>query len=173
MQKINTILGLNLLQKKLNHLKSQLPQTTTQIEEARARGDLSENYEYHAAKKARNELQREIDHLSEYIASSKSIDIEQIKSDEIYIGSKVTFKKIGTDKTETYVLLGDRESETLKSKAINSISIYSPIAHDMLRKRAGDIFRFRDDRYKIISADIASHDEIIQAMNQDLLQYNT
>lgn len=175
-QKLNTRFAIDLLQKKLNHLKSQLPEASAQIEKARALGDLSENYEYHAAKKARNDLQREIDVLSQYMTEAKTGHLPTAQPKEVSFGSKVMFKKLGPDSNSssyTYIILGDHESEVSKSNAVSSISLYSPIAQSMLGKAVNSIFKFREDKYKILSIEAASEDEVVQSMNKELAWYKS
>jgi transcription elongation factor GreA len=175
-QKLNTRFAIDLLQKKLNHLKSQLPEASAQIEKARALGDLSENYEYHAAKKARNDLQREIDVLAQYMTEAKTGHLPITQPTEVYFGSKVMFKKLGPDSNSssyTYIILGDHESEVSKSNAISSISLYSPIAQSMVGKTVNSIFKFREEKYQILRIDAASEDEVVQSMNKELAWYKS
>ena len=90
--------GFEKLQKEFEHLKKvRKPQLSNEIEEAREKGDLRENAEYHAAKEALTHVQRRIAQLTVKLSSAKIIDDEEIPSDKIFIGAKVTLKDIDAD----------------------------------------------------------------------------
>lgn len=172
-QYLNTKLGLTLIQNKLMHLIAQLPKASSDIEKARSMGDLSENFEYHAAKKILANLQKEINELTKYMENAISHTLSSTTPESVCFGSKVTFKKLNSNDVEcTYIILGDHESEISKHKAINSISLYSPIIQAMLHKPVNSMFKFRNDVYKITQLDAVSENELYEAINQDLLLYD-
>lgn len=122
------------------------------VKEARAHGDLSENFEYHAAKKDKNKNESRIRYLERMIKTAVVIE-EESKEDEVGINNKVTvfFEEDGI--TEHYKLVTTVRNNTL----IGLISIESPIGKAMLGKKKGDrvYVKVSDDYgYYIVIQDI-------------------
>ena len=125
--------GLNELQEELKDLKeNKRPEVISQIKEARAQGDLSENAEYHAAKDKQGQIEARIKEL-EYIIDNATI-ISGTKSSTIKIGSTVEIEYIDDKETETYKIVGSTEADTFENKISNE----SPIAVAILGKKVGE-----------------------------------
>ena len=125
--------GLNELQEELKDLKeNKRPEVISQIKEARAQGDLSENAEYHAAKDKQGQIEARIKEL-EYIIDNASI-ISGTKSSTIKIGSTVEIEYIDDKETETYKIVGSTEADPFENKISNE----SPIAVAILGKKVGE-----------------------------------
>ena len=125
--------GLNELQEELKDLKeNKRPEVISQIKEARAQGDLSENAEYHAAKDKQGQIEARIKEI-EYIIDNASI-ISGTKSSTIKIGSTVEIEYIDDKETETYKIVGSTEADPFENKISNE----SPIAVAILGKKVGE-----------------------------------
>lgn len=103
------------------------------VKEARAHGDLSENFEYHAAKKDKNQNESRIRYLERMLKTSEVIS-EESKEDEVGLNNTVTLYFEDDDEEETYKLVTSVRGNSLK----NYISTESPIGRAILGHRAGD-----------------------------------
>lgn len=103
------------------------------VKEARAHGDLSENFEYHAAKKDKNKNESRIRYLERMIKTADIIT-DNSKEDQAGIFNTVEIYFEEDDITETYKLVTTVRGNSLKGL----ISIESPIGRAVLGRRAGD-----------------------------------
>ena len=71
------------------------------VKEARAHGDLSENFEYHAAKKAKNQNESRIRYLERMLKTAEIVE-DHSKSDEIGLNNTVELYCEDDDEVETY-----------------------------------------------------------------------
>ena len=92
------------------------------VKEARAHGDLSENFEYHAAKKDKNQNESRIRYLEKMIRTAKIISTDSA-DDEVGMNNTVTVYFEDDDEEETYKIVTTIRGNSLK----NYISIESPI----------------------------------------------
>lgn len=126
--------GLEEVQEELNDLKLNVrPEVISQIKEARAQGDLSENAEYHAARDRQGHVEARIKEL-EYIVDNATI-IEEGKKGTISVGSTVEIKYIDDDEIETYTIVGSTEADPFENKISNE----SPIAVGIMGKKVKDV----------------------------------
>ena len=103
------------------------------VKEARAHGDLSENFEYHAAKREKNQNESRIRYLEKMIKTAEIID-DSSKDDEVGINNTVEVYVEEDDETESYRIV-----TTVRGDALNGlVSIESPIGKALLRKKVGD-----------------------------------
>ncbi len=103
------------------------------VKEARAHGDLSENFEYHAAKKDKNQNESRIRYLERMLKTSEVVS-EDSREDEVGLNNTVTLYFEEDDEEETYKLVTSVRGNSLK----NYISTESPIGQAILGHRAGD-----------------------------------
>jgi transcription elongation factor GreA len=96
------------------------------IKTARAFGDLSENYEYHAAKNEQGLLERRITILQDRLRRAVVIDEGSLKSDVIGVSSKVTIKH------------DDGETMDVEISSVGGVSPESPLGAALLGKKVGD-----------------------------------
>ena len=90
--------GFRKLQEELHRLRTvDRPHISHQIAEARDKGDLSENAEYHAAKEDQGLLEARIAKMEEVLASARVFDPEQVENDKVYIHSTVKVKPSEND----------------------------------------------------------------------------
>ena len=107
-------------------------QALEDVKEARAQGDLSENFEYKAAKQFKNRNESRIRYLEKMIKTATIID----DSDESQIGlnDSVTIYIEEDDMEECFKIV-----TTIRSDAINNmVSIESPIGEALLKHKVGD-----------------------------------
>lgn len=104
------------------------------IEEARSKGDLSENAEYDAAKEAQGFLEDRITKLDNVLANSRIIDTKNLDLSQVRILTKVTILNKKTNKEMQYTLVSPNEADFAKGK----ISIHSPIGQALIGKEVGD-----------------------------------
>ncbi|MBR1466832.1 MAG: transcription elongation factor GreA [Bacteroidaceae bacterium] len=111
------------------------PEVIRQIQEAREKGDLSENAEYDAAKEAQGKLETKIVELKAALASAKIIDMSKIQTDTVQILSKVEIKNVRTGQIMKYQIVSESEANLREGK----ISIGTPIAKGLLGKKVGEV----------------------------------
>ena len=103
------------------------------VKEAIAHGDLSENFEYHAAKKDKNKNESRIRYLQRMIRTAQIVS-DDSKEDEVGINKAVEVYFEDDDECETFKLV-----TTVRGKSIdNRISTESPIGKAILGHKAGD-----------------------------------
>ena len=129
-------------------------QAQEDVKEARAHGDLSENFEYHAAKKVKNQNEGRIRYLERMIKTAVVIEDESA-ADEIGINDTVEIL-IEEDKTvETYKLV-----TTVRGDSLNGlISVESPMGKALLSHKVGD-------KVSIKVNDNFSYDVIVQRIDK-------
>jgi transcription elongation factor GreA len=106
-----------------------------EIAEARAKGDLSENAEYDAAKEAQGYLEKKIAELENILATSEIIDERNIDDTKAFLLSTVTILNRKTNKEMKYTLVSKDEADFKEKK----ISVDSPIGQAILGKEVGDV----------------------------------
>lgn len=103
------------------------------VKEARAHGDLSENFEYHAAKKDKNQNESRIRYLERMIKTAQIVE-DHTAEDEVGINTKVTVRFEDEDETATYKIV-----TTVRGNSLNGmISIDSPIGKALIRHKTGE-----------------------------------
>lgn len=103
------------------------------VKEARAHGDLSENFEYHAAKKDKNSNESRIRYLERMLKTAEIVS-DQSAENEVGINNTVTVYFEDEDETEEYKLVTSVRGSSLKGR----ISIESPMGKALLGHKAGD-----------------------------------
>ena len=128
--------GMKRLKKELLELRTEgRAAMAKQIQEARDKGDLSENAEYDAAKNAQGMLEMKIAKLEETMASARLIDKEKLDKSKVNILSTVVIKNLTANKEFTYKLVAEDEAD-LKN---GLISVSSPIGKGLLGKKVGEV----------------------------------
>ena len=128
--------GLAKLKKELDQLTSvDRPAISTQIAEARDKGDLSENAEYDAAKEAQGLLEMKISRLENILAKARLIDESKLDTSQVQILNKVKIKNTKNNQQVEYMLVSEAESDFKSGK----ISVATPIAKGLLGKKVGDV----------------------------------
>lgn len=132
--------GYDKLVAELRHLENvELPQVRDAIAEARDKGDLSENFEYHAAKREQGRLLSQIRFRQRVLENARVIDKAVLKREGIGLLSKVEMTNLANNARMTYTIVSPHEANLREGK----ISIKSPIAQALLNKKVGDIVEVR------------------------------
>ncbi len=108
------------------------PQALEEVKSARAHGDLSENFEYHAAKKVKNQNESRIRYLEKMIRTARVIS-EESAEDEVGINNTVTVEFTDDGSVETYRIVTTVRGNSLE----NLISNESPLGKALLGKKEG------------------------------------
>ena len=103
------------------------------VKEARAHGDLSENFEYHAAKKDKNKNESRIRYL-EKILKTATIISDESESDEVGLNNTVEVYFEEDDEIETFKIVSTMRGDSVKGR----ISSESPIGAALMGHKAGD-----------------------------------
>lgn len=127
--------GYDKLVAELHQLESvELPQVREAIAEARDKGDLSENFEYHAAKREQSRLLGRIRFKQKVLANVRVIDMSRLETGRVQLLSKVEMTNLSNNKKMIYTIVNPHEANIHEGK----ISIKSPIAQALLNKKSGD-----------------------------------
>ena len=132
--------GYDKLVAELRQLESvELPQVKEAIAEARDKGDLSENFEYHAAKREQSRLLGRIRFKQRVLANARVIDMSRLATYTVQLLSKVEMTNLANNSRMTYTIASPHEANIREGK----ISVKSPIAQALLNKKVGDVVEVR------------------------------
>ena len=112
----------------------ELPKVKEALVEAREKGDLSENFEYHAARREQSRLLGKIRFKQKVLEFARVIDTSRLSSDHVGLLSKVTLTNLNNQTKTTYTIVSPHEANMSEGK----ISIKSPIAQALLNHQTGD-----------------------------------
>lgn len=118
-----------------NLISVEFPKIKDALAEARAQGDLSENFEYRAARRAQAKMISRIRYLQKVLKYSRVIDTKNLPKDQISLLSKVEFTNLNTNTRMTYTIVSPHEMNLQEGK----ISLKSPIGEALMGKKAGDV----------------------------------
>lgn len=128
--------GLQKLKEELQQLESvERPRVIRAIQEARDKGDLSENAEYDAAKEEQNMLESRIAVLKSRIVDARIIDESRISTKEVQILTKVKVRNVKNGMEKVYHLVTEGEANIAQGK----LAVTTPIAKGLLGKKVGEI----------------------------------
>ena len=123
-----------MMQKELDHRKLELmPELIEEVKRTRAFGDLSENFEYHAAKKEKNRNESRIRYLERMLKTAVIVE-DHSGADEVGLNNTVQVYCEDDDELETYRIV-----TSVRGSSLNGlISIESPIGKALLGHKVGD-----------------------------------
>ena len=136
------------------------------VKEARAQGDLSENFEYKAAKQDKNRNESRIRYLERMIKTAHVISDES-RPDEVGIGDRVELYIPEDDETETYKLVTTVRGNSLKGL----ISIDSPLGKALRGRKIGDKIYVRVNEAYGYEAEIRAIDKSAEEEEESLRKY--
>ena len=121
-------------------------QRNEEVKEARAHGDLSENYEYKAAKRERGRNEGRIKYLERMIKTA-TIITDNTGDGEVGLGKIVNIYFIEDDMNIEYEIVTTMETDAINNK----ISIESPLGKMIYKKKVGDIVNIDspDGEYRV------------------------
>lgn len=113
----------------------ELPRVKDAIAEARAQGDLSENFEYHAAKREQGKLLGRIRFKQRVLENARVINTSVLGDDTVGLLRTVEITNLSNNQKMRYTIVSPNEANLKEGK----ISIKSPIIEALLGKKTGDI----------------------------------
>lgn len=126
--------SLQILKDELEHRKNVVRfQINEELKEARAHGDLSENFEYKAAKKNRADNNRRMGYLEKMIKTAKIIS-DDTSENQVGIGKIVTLRFLDDDEEEDFTMVTTVEADPLNNK----ISIECPLGKALYKRNLGE-----------------------------------
>ena len=132
--------GYDKLVAELHQMESvDLPQVRDAIAEARDKGDLSENFEYHAAKREQARLLGRIRFKQRVLANARVLDTSNRNADSVQLLSRVEMTNMGNASRMTYTIASPHEANLREGK----ISIKSPIGQALMGRKVGDVVEVR------------------------------
>ncbi|MBP0990584.1 MAG: transcription elongation factor GreA [Oscillospiraceae bacterium] len=127
--------GLKNLEDELEQLKTvKRKEVAEKIKVALSFGDLSENSEYDEAKNEQAFVESRIAVLEAMLKNVRILDIDELSTEEIRVGSKVRLKDIEFDEEVTYSIVGSTEADPNNGRISNE----SPIGKAMIGHKVGD-----------------------------------
>ena len=150
------------LEKEMESINKLRAETASQIQEAASHGDLKENYEYKAAKEKMEFVVYKKQLLQSH-APFRFIEFNEIDTDEVGFGNKVTIREEGKDEAETYYLLGPVESELELYPMV--VTTRAPFAQAMIGKEINEDFMIeisgKETKFTVIAIEKISSDDKI------------
>lgn len=125
------------LQKDLQAMIDRRPVISKAIAEAREKGDLKENADYHAARDEYAFNESQIKHLEGRLKSLTVVDTSDIPEGMVFLGSTVKLKDLKTGDFETVRIVGEVGQVDADSD-IMEVSARSPLGEALARARVGD-----------------------------------
>ena len=118
----------------LDELVSRVPTITKAIADAREKGDLKENAEYHAAREEMGMLNARISELKSKLSQAEIVDESQIDTSRVAFGAKLQLEDVKDKSVENWQLVGPGEDDALENKILTS----SPMGAALIGKKVGD-----------------------------------
>ncbi len=133
---ILTYEGLKKLEEELEFMRGpKRMEIKERIKVALSFGDISENSEYDEAKNEQAYVEGRIAQLEAMLKNARVIDEEDVSTDKVTVGSKVTLLDMEYDEEVVYTIVGSTEADPASSKISNE----SPVGSALLQKKKGDI----------------------------------
>ena len=136
------------------------------VKEARAQGDLSENFEYKAAKQDKNRNESRIRYLERMLKHAKIVS-DQSAEDEVGINNTVDLYFEDVDEVETYRLVTSVRANSMEGK----ISIESPLGKAIKGRKTGDRIFVKTSENAGYYVEIRKIDKTTDDSNDHLRKY--
>jgi transcription elongation factor GreA len=131
----------------LNHLLVvDIPQNKKELSRAREFGDLSENFEYKAAKEKQAQLMEKARLIEQALKKVKLIKAENIDASAVSIGTRVTLRSTDKGDTIEYTILGRWDTDLNK----HILSNEAPVAQTLLGRKQGETVSLNDSVFEIV-----------------------
>ena len=133
--------GAEKLKEELDNLKHiERPKIAQAIKEAREKGDLKENAEYHAAREQQSFAEGRIKDIEAKLSNAQIIDIKNIPaSSRVIFGTTVDLIDLGNNSKSKYKIVGEDEADLKENK----LAVTSPLARCLIGKEEGDIVELK------------------------------
>ncbi len=127
--------GKKKIQFELEELNDRVPVIAKAIEEAREKGDLRENAEYHAAREEMGMINARISDLKSKLSRAVVVDESMIDTSTAAFGATIQLQDLSDKSVEEWKLVGDGEDDPLENKILTS----SPMGSALVGKKVGDV----------------------------------
>ena len=104
------------------------------IKTAREFGDISENSEYDDAKNEQAQVEQRIQMLEQRLRNARLVNTEDVSTEAVAIGTKVTLKDLETKKNVVYAIVGSAEADPRNHRVSNE----SPVGRTLLGCKKGE-----------------------------------
>ena len=140
-------------------IKKKIPENTKEIAIARSYGDLSENFEFKAAKQMQTVLMRRKAEIEQMLHNARGTSFEKADASRVSIGTVVRLRDLGSNKEETYTILGAWDGDPDR----NIISYQTAIGQTLLGHKVGETVSLSTDQgsaqFAIVSIEPAAPDK--------------
>jgi transcription elongation factor GreA len=126
--------GRAILQKELEALEAKAPAIRKAIGEAREKGDLSENAEYHAARESLGMLEARTNELRGMIARGQIVDPRRAPRGKVAFGATVKVLDLKSKEKQVFQLVGAGEDDASEGRILTT----SPFAQGIMLRKVGD-----------------------------------
>jgi transcription elongation GreA/GreB family factor len=137
-------------------VQKKIPENTKEISIARSYGDLSENFEFKAAKQMQSVLMRRKSELEQALHNARGTAFENPDTSRVSIGTVVTLRDKDSAKQETYTILGAWDGDPDR----HVISYQTAIGQALLGKRPGEFATLPNGQFEIASIEPAPVDRV-------------
>ena len=138
------------MEAEIEHRKLVLrPALNQAVKEARAQGDLSENFEYYAARREKGQNESRIAYLEAMVRTAIVIDEKESDADEVALNKPVDVYFPDEDMVRTFRIVTSIRGNSLK----NLLSIESPVGKALIGHREGETVRVEiggGDSYEVV-----------------------
>lgn len=136
----------------LRHILTvEISENKKDISRAREFGDLSENFEYKAAKERQDQLYQKVKTIESELLKTRLIDASRIKTDCVDVGTAITLENPRDGSRVVYTILGRWDTDLEK----RVISNEAPLARTMMDSKCGDVVEIDGIEHKIVKIDKA------------------
>lgn len=147
-----TASGLKRIEEELEHLRTvHRREVADRIRDSKQFGELSENSEYEDAKTEQAFVEGRILELKRILHSATVIEDEDIRTDEVGVGSKVKVQEVGAKEKWEFTIVGSVEADPMEDRISNE----SPVGEALLGHKVGDVIDVETPagpaKYKIVS----------------------
>lgn len=151
---ILTAAGYARLQEELEQLQSRRHEVAGNIRTAKAYGDLSENFEYHEAKREQGFVEGRIMELKVILPAAHVVRPEDVSTESVAFGTRVHIKDLEYDEEWDWVIVGPLEANPDEDR----ISYESPIGEALMGRTVGDVVEIEvpagNARYEVLAIDV-------------------
>jgi transcription elongation GreA/GreB family factor len=149
-------------------VKRKIPENVKEIALARSYGDLSENFEYKAAKQMQAVLARRRAELERDLQNARGTSFENSDTSRVSIGTIVTVREVGSKKQEIYTILGAWDGNPERQ----IVSYQTAIGQALLGHSAGERVTLTDESgagssFEIVSIESAPVDQVAAVAKED------
>jgi len=127
------------LEARLEALKAERLVLSERISDARSKGDLSENADYHAAREDQGHNERMIKELESRLARATVADGIDVPADMVFLGATVRLRDVDNGDEELYKLVGEAKVDFMLEYI--EVSTSSPMGQSLMKARVGETVR--------------------------------